>query len=114
MEKNGIKTMLDKLGDDDRRQEVESMCMEVLEDNGDALLGKRENEDHLYPEKHRTEIDRAVEALKAAKVTAKDVEMFSCALHVLDFLTAACLRPQDSLGFRACEAYVKNGSLEFV
>lgn len=114
VEKNGIKPMLDKLGGADRRQELESMCMKVLEDNGGALLGKRKNEDHLYPEEHRKEIDQVVEALEGANVTAKDLEMFSCALHVLDSLTTACLRPQDSLGFRACEAYVKNGSLEFV
>ncbi|CAN0158023.1 unnamed protein product [Ectocarpus sp. 4 AP-2014] len=114
VEKNGIKPFMDKLGGADRREEVKSMCMKVLEDNGGVSLGKRDNEDHLYPEEYQKEIDQVVQALLRPGVTAKDLEMFSCALHVLDSLTAACLRPQDSLGFRACKAYVKHGRLDFV
>ena len=89
------------------------MCMKVLEDTGGVSLGKRDNEDHLYPEEHQKEIDQVVKALLCtAGVTAKDLEMFSS--FFLDSLMVACLRPQDSLGFRACKAYVKDGSLEFV
>lgn len=114
VEKNGIKPIMDKLGGADRRKEVEKMCLEVLSDKGGRLLGKRENEDHLYPAEYQKQIDEVVKALSDEGVTANDLEMFSCALHILDSLTAACLRPQDSLGFRACRAYVRNGRLEFV
>lgn len=87
--------------------------MEVLSDKRGRLLGKRENEDHLYPAEYQQQIDEVVKALSDEGVTAKDLEMFSCALHILDSLTAARLRPQDSLRFRACRAYVRNGRLEF-
>lgn len=114
VEKNGIKPIMDKLGDADRQKEVIDMCMEVLHDKGGSSLGKRQNEDHLYPEGYKLRIDEVVEVLSGAGVSAKDLEMFSCALHILDSFTAACLRPQDSLGFLACQAHRKRGRLVFV
>ncbi|CAM9665995.1 unnamed protein product, partial [Pylaiella littoralis] len=90
------------------------MCLDVLHDGGGATIGKRDDERHLYPEKYEEQIDEVVGVLAKAGVSTEDLERFSCALHILDSLTSACLRPQDSLGCLACKAYVKNGRLVFV
>ncbi|CAM9311581.1 unnamed protein product, partial [Hapterophycus canaliculatus] len=114
VEKNGIRPIMDKIGDVDRQKEVVAMCLEVLHDKGGKLLGKRENEDHLYPVEYEERIDEVINVLSGAGVSAQDLEMFSCALHILDSLTAACLRPPDSLWFPACKAHRKRGKLVFV
>lgn len=77
-------------------------------------MGRRLTEEHLYPEEHKQWINKVVEDLASKRVSAEDLENFSGALHILDSLTAACLRPQDSLGCLACQAYMKNGRLVFV
>lgn len=111
---NGIDPIMEKIGDDETRAKVIAMCLEVLQDGGGASMGTRTDESHLYPDNHKELIDEAVGVLAKAGVSVEDLERFSCALHVVDSLTAACLRPQDSLGCMACKAYVKNGRLMFL
>eukprot|EP00903_Cladosiphon_okamuranus_P018863 g17350.t2 len=110
----GIDPILAKIGDANRRKGVIAMCLEVLEDGGRASMGTRPDESHMYPEMHRDEIDKVVDVLANAGVSAEDLERFSCALHIIDSLTSACLRPQDSLGCMARKAYIRNGRLVFV
>lgn len=114
VEENGIDPIMAKIGDAARREEVVAMCLEVLGDGGEASMGTRTDEIHLYPEAHRDSIDEVVGILAKAGVSAEDLERFSCSLHIVDSLTSACLRPQDSLGCLACKAYIKNGRLVFV
>lgn len=114
VEENGIKPIMAKIGDAVRRKEVIEMCLDVLHDGGGATIGKRDDERHLYPEKCEEQIDEVVGVLAKAGVSTEDLEWFSCALHILDSLTSAYLRPQNSLGCLACKAYVKNGRLVFV
>ena len=109
----GIDPVMQKIGDAGRREEVIAICLKVLEDGGGASMGTRTDENHLYPEAHRESIDKVVGVLKGGGVSVEDLERFSGALHILDSLTSACLRPQDSLGCLACRAYIKNGRLVF-
>ncbi|CAN0297833.1 unnamed protein product, partial [Pylaiella littoralis] len=92
VEENGIKPIMAKIGDAVRRKEVIEMCLDVLHDGGGATIGKRDDERHLYPEKYEEQIDEVVGVLAKAGVSTEDLERFSCALHILDSLTSACLR----------------------
>lgn len=111
--KNGINPIMAKIGDAARREEVVKMCLDVLGDGGGGSMGTRTDENHLYPEEIRDKIEEVVTILAEAGVSAEDLERFSCSLHIVDSLTSACLRPQDSLGCLACGAYIKKGSLVF-
>lgn len=77
-------------------------------------LGKRLDESHLYPETRRVEIDTVVNLLWDSGVSDEDLASFSCALQILDSLTAACLRPQDWIGCLASKVHVKGTRLNFV
>ncbi|CAN0342228.1 unnamed protein product [Ectocarpus sp. 6 AP-2014] len=112
---------MDRIGEDaEGRHEVVKMCMEVLEDTSGATLkksrylGKRLDEDHLYPDSYRKQIDAVVDMLWNSGVSASDLASISQGLQILDSLTAACLRPQDWLGCLASQVYVKGTRLIFV
>lgn len=110
----GIDPIMRAIGDDVHREKVVKLCLDVLADGDGYEMGIRTDESHLYPEERRLEIDEAVRVLDNAGVSAEDLERFSGALHILDSLTSACLRPQDSLGCLACKAYMKKDRLVFV
>lgn len=77
-------------------------------------LGKRLDEDHLYPDSYRKQIEAVVDMLLDSGVSASDLASFSQGLQILDSLTAACLCPQDWLGCLASQVYVKGTRLIFV
>lgn len=77
-------------------------------------LGKRLDESHLYPATRHEKIDEVVDLLWNSGVSDEDLASLSCALQVLDSLTAACLRPQDWLGCLASKVHVRGNRLNFV
>lgn len=109
----GIDPVMQKIGDAGRQKEVIEMCLEVLKDGDGVTSGTRVDGSHLYPEAHRESIDKVVDVLYKGFFSAEDLERFSGALHILDSLTSACLRPQDSLGCLAGRACIKNDRLVF-
>lgn len=99
MEENGIKPIMDKVGPEDI-----DLCLYLLGVDIHLLL-KRENEDHLKDSR----VDAIVDRLIGAGVTLQVVSGFSQALAIIDAITSACLRLQDSLGCLPCRVHYFEG-----
>lgn len=104
METNGIKPIMDKVGPEDI-----DLCMYIL--GGDIhLLLRRDNEDHLKDPR----VDEIVHRLIQAGITLEVVAGFSQALAMIDAITSACLRPQDTLGCLARKVHTFEGSVRAI
>lgn len=88
-----IDPVTQKIGDAGRQKEVIEVFLKVLKDGDGVTSGTRVDESHLYPEAHRESINNVIDVLYKVGVSAEDLERFSGALHILDSLTSACLRP---------------------
>lgn len=101
--RNVIYPFMEKLPD--RRKNVD-MCMDVLLQHKRrvGVEEKDKNEDHLYPEVWRGEIDAIVDHMIVVKgVTRVEVSLLSRALVLADNHTAAALRDEDTRGQNACD-----------
>lgn len=106
---NGLDPIMDELETDDLQ-----VCYGVFEADP-REIGRREDEGHLY-RKLTTSVKSKVDVVmkKLEKITLKQWTSFSCALAILDGISAACLRPQDSLGCKARDFHIVSGLLQAV
>lgn len=101
--RNSIEPFMEKLPS---REENVDMCMRVLLQHQQkvGVQESEKNEDHLYPEERRGEIDKIVaHMIKEKGVTREEVSLLSRALMVMDDHTAAALREEDIRGQNACD-----------
>lgn len=106
--RNGVDPIMNLLDEDDI-----NLCLDIL-DTEPHLSGVYENEDHLAPLHHKERIAGIIHKLTENGITMNDLCLFGYGFHLMDSVTAGCLRPSDSIGCQAARVHALRGAMNFV